>query len=136
LPTLAVSRFERIEVGDLPVAPGPTIRRFTYAFIGVALGGLGIGWHGQPADAVIAGAIRARDPLHLVRAHIALVDVQRDWFHEVYGLWDSHFMVRATIARDGEPTLESCFEIVPGAAGTAMAFGPYESWRCHYPFLG
>ena len=113
---------------------GPTIRRFAYAFLGVALGGLGIGWHGQPSDTGIVAAIRARDPARYFRATITLVDVDRDWLHEVYGLWDSHFLVTATIAPPEEPAATLCFGIEPGLAGTALAFGPYADWRCDYPF--
>ena len=112
---------------------GPTLRRIFYALAGVALGGLGIGWHGQPTDAAIIAAIRARDPLVWFRADITVVDVDRDWFHEVYGLWDSHFLVTVKIAPRGKPAAELCFEVEPGI-GTALASGPYAQWRCDYPF--
>jgi hypothetical protein len=104
-----------------------------YALAGVALGGLGIGWHGRPADTVVVQAIRARSALH-ARATITLHDVTRNWVHEVLGTSGSEFLVRATIAPPGEPPAARCFGVEPSLAGTAIAYGPYAMWRCDYPF--
>jgi len=38
------------------------LRYLFYAVVGVALGGIGIGWHGQPTDQEIFAALRARSP--------------------------------------------------------------------------
>lgn len=107
------------------------LRNLVYAVIGIALGGIGIGWHGQPSDAEIVAALRARSPQH-ARAQITLVDVQRDWLHEIYGLWDSLFFVIATITPPDGAAADTCFVIEPGAAGANLALGPYAMWRCKY----
>lgn len=112
---------------------GRTLRRFFYALVGVGLGGLGIGWHGRPTDPVIIEAIRGRSAEH-ARATIALVDVNRDWFREIYGFSNSRFYVTATITPPGEPPKKLCVAVEPGLAGTALALGPYAPWRCDYPF--
>jgi hypothetical protein len=115
------------------VPRGRTVRRLFYAFAGVALGGLGVGWHGRPTDAAIGFAIRARDPAHLRDATIAIVDVDRNWMHEIWGTQDSHFLVSVTITRPGEPPEERCYQITP-QIGAAFASGPWEMWRCDHPF--
>ena len=104
-----------------------------YAVIGLAVGGLGIGWHGRPTDPVIVAAIRARSALP-ARATITLHSVQRNWVHEVLGTSASRFLVTATIAPPDGLAVERCFSVEPGLAMTAIAFGPYASWRCDYPY--
>ena len=112
---------------------GPIALKLAGAFIGLALGGLGLGWHGRPTDAVIVRAIRARSPDH-ARATITLDVVARNWAHEMFGTSASIFMVTATVTPpDGLPA-PGCFGIEPGLMGTAIAYGPYEAWRCRYPF--
>lgn len=114
-----------------------TLRRRAFqiglALAGVALGGLGIGWHGQPADDVIVAAIRARDPAH-ARAAITLLDVDRDWPHEILDGATSRFLVSARLASPDAAAVERCFGVEAGLAGTALALGPYADWRCDYPF--
>jgi hypothetical protein len=110
------------------------IRRIVLGTAGVVLGGLGIGWHGQPSDEAIVAAIRARSPAH-ARATITVVDVNRDWPNEIFGISDSQFLVHARIAKPDEPEALRCFGIEPAPIpGTAIAFGPYADWRCDYPF--
>ncbi len=107
--------------------------RLGYAIIGLALGGIGIGWHGRPTDDVIVGAIRARSPAHALAA-ITLHRVNRNWAHEVFGTSTSRFLVRATVTPPGGPAATRCFGVEPGLAGTALALGPYADWRCDFPF--
>ena len=107
--------------------------RVIYTIIGLALGGIGIGWHGRPPDEVIVEAIRARSPAH-APATITLHDVTRNWFHEVFGTSTSQFLVTATVAPPAGPAVTHCFGIEPGLAGTAIALGPYAAWRCDFPF--
>lgn len=101
--------------------------------IGLALGAIGIGWHGRPPDEVIVEAIRARSPAH-ARATITLDDVTRNWLHEVFGSSTSRFLVKATVAPPDGPPVKHCFGVEPGLAQTAIALGPYAAWRCDYPF--
>ncbi|MCC6764793.1 MAG: hypothetical protein IT293_09035 [Deltaproteobacteria bacterium] len=114
-------------------AAGRRVRQLGLALLGVALGGLGIGWHGQPAEDVIAAAIRARDPAY-ARAAITLADVDRNWPHEILDGATSRFLVRARIAPPDGEAVERCFGVEAGLAGTALALGPYADWRCDYPF--
>ena len=107
--------------------------RVGYALVGVVLGGLGIGWHGQPTDEAIVAAIRARAAGH-ARATITLMDVVRDWPHEIFGTATSRFLVTALVTPPDGPGVERCFGVEPGLAGTALALGPYADWRCDYPF--
>jgi hypothetical protein len=110
-----------------------TLQKVVYALVGVGLGSLGIGWHGRPTDSTIVDAIRRHSPAY-TRAAITLVDVDRDWVQEVFGLWDSQFLASATVAPPGGPVEELCFGIEPGPVRIAIAFGPYAAWRCDYPF--
>jgi hypothetical protein len=120
----------------LPVSTGmprSVLRKLGYAPIGVALGGIGLGWHGRQTDAVIVSAIRGRSPENSL-ATIALVDVTRNWVQEIFGTSDSEFLVTARVTpRDG-PSAERCYAIEPGLADTAPALDPYAAWRCAYPF--
>ena len=116
-----------------PVLPRSLVRNLTYALIGVALGGLGLGWHGRPSDPVIVAAIRGRSPEN-ARATIALLGVTRDWVHEVFSNTNSRFLVTASLAFPDGSSTERCYGIEPGLAGIALALGPYQAWRCAYPF--
>jgi hypothetical protein len=101
---------------------------------GLALAGLGLGWHGRPSDGAIVSAIRARSPEH-ARATITLVDVDRNWFNEVFGSHTSEFLVTATVTPPDGQGVERCFGLQPAPIpGTAIAFGPWAQWRCDYPF--
>ncbi len=104
-----------------------------YMIVGLALGGIGLGWHGRPSDHVIVAAIRARSPAH-ARAPITLDDVTRNWLHEFLATSTSQFLVTATVTPPDGPAVERCFGVEPGLAGTAIALGPYAAWRCDYPF--
>jgi hypothetical protein len=115
------------------VVGGHLKRTLGYALAGVALGGLGIGWHGQPSDEVIVAAIRARAAEH-ARATITVIGVARDWPHEIFGTATSRFLVTALVTPPDGPGVERCFGVEPGLAGTALALGPYAGWRCAYPF--
>ena len=112
---------------------GRLATRLTYTAIGLALAAIGIGWHGQPPDAVIVEAIRARAAAH-AQAAITLHEVRRNWVHEIFGTSTSQFMVAATVAPPEGPPVTRCYGVVPGLAGTAIALGPYVAWRCDYPF--
>jgi hypothetical protein len=81
---------------------------------------------------VIIEAVRARSPAHAL-ATIKLDDVTRNWVHEIFGTSTSQFMVTATIAPREGPPVTHCYGVVPGLAGTAIAFGPYADWRCEFP---
>ena len=107
--------------------------RLTYTIIGLALGGLGLGWHGRPSDQVIVEAIRARSAAHAA-ATITLDDVTRNWLHEIFSSSTSQFLVTARVAPPDGPAAIRCFGIEPGLGGTAIALGPYADWRCDYPF--
>ena len=107
--------------------------RLTYTILGLALGAIGIGWHGRPPDEVIVEAIRARSPAHAL-ATITLHDVTRNWLHEIFGTATSRFLVTATVAPPDGPAVTLCFGVEPGLAGTAIALGPYAAWRCEFPF--
>jgi hypothetical protein len=112
----------------------PVGRHLFWAVGGLALGAVGIGWHGRPSDAAIVAAIRGRSAAH-ARATITLRDVDRNWFHEIFGNATSEFLVTATVVPPDAPGGERCFRIEPAPIpGTAIAFGPYEQWRCDYPF--
>jgi hypothetical protein len=55
-----------------------------------------VGWHDP---------IRIRSPHH-AQAQITLLDVGRDWLHEIHGRWGSLFFVTATITPpDGSRSL-------------------------------
>lgn len=108
------------------------VRQAGLAVAGVLLGGLGIGWHGQPTDDVIVTAIRARSPAHAL-ATITVLDVDRNWVHEILDGRTSRFLVTAAIALPDVPLVARCFGIEAGLAGTALALGPYADWRCDYP---
>ena len=108
------------------------LRQIGLALVGVALGGLGIGWHGQPGDEAIVAAIRARDPAY-ARASVTLVDVDRDWPHEILDGATSRFLVTARIAAPDGVAVARCFGVEAGLVGTALALGPYADWRCDYP---
>ncbi len=103
------------------------------AVSGVVLGGLGIGWHGQPTDDAIVAAIRARAPEY-ARAMITLLDVDRNWVNEILDGATSEFLVSARLAPPDGPDAVHCFGIEAGLVGTALALGPYAGWRCDYPF--
>jgi hypothetical protein len=107
--------------------------RLIYTIIGLALGGIGIGWHGRPSDEVIVDAIRARSPAHAL-ATITLHDVSRNWVHEIFSTSTSQFLVTVTLAPPDGPVATRCFGVEPGLAGTAIALGPYAVWRCEFPF--
>ncbi len=108
-------------------------RQVAWAILAVTLGGLGIGWHGQPTDDVIVAAIRGRFAEH-ARAAIAVVDVDRNWPNEIFDGATSRFLVSARIAPPDAPAVVRCFGVEAGLAGTALALGPYADWRCDYPF--
>jgi hypothetical protein len=108
-------------------------RRLSLTALGLVLGGVGLGWHGRPSDAVIVAAIRARASENAL-ASITLDDVTRAWVHEVFGSSTSQFLVKATVIPPDRPQSTRCYGIEPGLAGTAIAFGPYASWRCDFPF--
>jgi hypothetical protein len=115
---------------------GPLVRRLLYALVGVAMGGIGIGWHGCPSDAAIVAAIHGRS-VEYARATIALHAVRRDWLHEVFGIANSRFLVTATVTAPDGAGGKRCFAVEPAPIpGTAIAFGPYAEWRCTYPALG
>ncbi|MFN8544937.1 MAG: hypothetical protein U0807_12155 [Candidatus Binatia bacterium] len=123
-----------MQVATTGVVVGRQLRRkLGYALVGVTLGGLGIGWHGRPSDEVIVAAIRARSAEH-AQATITLVDVERNWLHEILGSSTSRFLVTAIVTPPGGPGVERCFGVEPDVAGTALALGPYAGWRCDYPF--
>ena len=116
---------------------GSTVRstalRCLYAAAGIALGGLGLGWHGRPSDAAIVHAIRGRTAA-LLRTTIALQSVHRDWLHEIFGTSASEFYVTATVTPPVGPGDQQCFKVEPSLAGTALAYGPYQMWRCRPPY--
>ena len=124
-----------------PVLPGRMVgdwlarrgRQVGFALAGVILGGLGIGWHGQPEDDVITAAIRGR-AAEYASATITLVSVARDWPHEVWNGSTSRFLVRARVHEPERGAAVRCFGLEAGLAGTALALGPYADWRCDYPF--
>jgi len=110
-----------------------TVTNVLLAIGGLALGAIGLGWHGRPSDAAIIKAIRGRAPAH-ARATITLRQVDRNWVHEVWGTSASEFLVTAIVTPPGGSAVEGCYDVEPSLAGTAIAFGPYEAWRCRYPF--
>jgi hypothetical protein len=107
--------------------------RLSYTVIGLALSGIGIGWHGRPPDDVIVRAIRARSPANALKT-ITLQGVTRNWLHEIFGTSTSQFLVTVTLAPPDGPAATRCFGVEPGLAGTAIALGPYAGWRCDFPF--
>lgn len=101
--------------------------------LGLALGGLGIGWHGRPSDAALVGAIRVHSREY-PRAAITLDRVQRNWVHEIFDSSASEFLVTATIAPTDQPRVTRCFLMESGFAGTVIPLGAVAPWRCDYPF--
>lgn len=123
----------KILLGAAPGTIPRRMRQLALAVSGVVLGGLGIGWHGQPTDDVIVAAIRARAPEH-ARATITLLDVDRNWVNEIFDGATSEFLVRARVEPSDGTAAVRCYGIEAGLVGTALALGPYADWRCDYPF--
>lgn len=108
------------------------VSRVAVAVLGVALGGLGLGWSGEPGAERVIPVVRARLVAEMAGVgDLHVVSVRRDWLHELASSKPSEFLVKVAWTAPGGDPRDACFRYQNGRMpGTDWAIGPQSVETC------